>query len=212
MGRTISLRGAAANAFVEAMRGTALVTDGEHAMRVATFIHAEMKAGNTGGATNLVLSVASKGVRDVSEALGRPVALQVKRTALIPTMHCLRIDGSGCEARVSTVDVVSGFAYGEFCSICKRPIIHGNPEDQDAASSDKGPQAGGPPSIIPWNAVTPLGRLILHALKRNCEPYSVDRTKQHITLALRRLHKDGFVTVDEYKQWFITEHGRKAVP
>ena len=71
MGKSISLRGAAAGAFIRAQQGAAADTDDERALRVATVIHMYMsgKAGDgSPTAIALIKLVAKEGLAAAAKA------------------------------------------------------------------------------------------------------------------------------------------------
>lgn len=69
-GRGVTLKGAAAGAFIAAMRGDAAETVDDKALRVATFIHMEMKD-RPQVAASLVKLVAEKGLDAAAKACTR---------------------------------------------------------------------------------------------------------------------------------------------
>jgi hypothetical protein len=72
MGRGITLKGAAAGAFVEAMAGRRPRTEEDKHTRIATFVHLEMKLGTRAGeerARAIVRFLAEHGVDETLDAM-----------------------------------------------------------------------------------------------------------------------------------------------
>lgn len=61
-GRGITLKGAAAGAFINSMMGKEPKTDDDKHLRIATFVHMEMKVGNEEKAKLIIKSVAERGL------------------------------------------------------------------------------------------------------------------------------------------------------
>lgn len=68
-GKSITLKGAAARAFVEGMKGLEPKTDTDAFERVATRVHMEMSAGNMTGAVAVLQTLVRLGARDTAKAL-----------------------------------------------------------------------------------------------------------------------------------------------
>ena len=74
MGKTVTLKGPAAGAFMRAKMGERATTDDERALRVATMIYAEMQSGAAGveRAKMMIALVARDGLEKVADALTQP--------------------------------------------------------------------------------------------------------------------------------------------
>jgi len=69
--KSITLKGAAARAFVESLSGTKPKSEQDASERIATRIHMEVHSGNMAGAVALVKLVSQQGIDQTVKALPR---------------------------------------------------------------------------------------------------------------------------------------------
>jgi hypothetical protein len=68
-GRGVTLKGAAAGAFINSMMGKEPKTDDDKHMRIATFVHMEMKVGNQDKAKLIIKSLCERGIDKTLEQM-----------------------------------------------------------------------------------------------------------------------------------------------